>query len=125
MIFIMNAASATHIMPINVVLLMWEAFLFSLLDECRDVNHDDDKEEAHENRAADEKCDMAFAVCGPSCCHVAWQCRKSDKQQHSEYESCDVSRDNRCDVHVRSPLSFRLSLVWCWLNVRKSASTGV
>ena len=54
-------------------------FLFSLLDERCDVNHDNDEEEAHENRAADEKCDMAFAVCGPSCCHVAWQCRKSDK----------------------------------------------
>lgn len=103
MMFIMNAASAMHIMPINAVLLMWEAFLF-LLDQCRDVNHDNDEEEAHENRAADEKCDMAFAVCGPSCCHAAWHCYKSDEQQYSEYESCDVSRSGGCDVsdvHVR------------------------
>lgn len=78
--------------------------MFSLLDERCDADHDDDEEEAHENRAADEKCDMAFAVCGLSCCHVAWQCHKSDKQQHSEYESCDVSRGDGCDVsdvHVR------------------------
>lgn len=40
---------------------------FSLLDQCRNVDHDDDEEEAHENRAADEKCDMAFAVCGLRC----------------------------------------------------------
>ena len=102
MMFIMNAASAMHIMPINVVLLMWEAFLFSLLDERCDVNHDDDKEEAHENRATDEKRDMTLAVCGPSCCHVTRQHHKSDKQQHSEYESCDVGRGDGCDVHVRT-----------------------
>lgn len=66
MMFIMNAASAMHIMLINAVLLMLESFLF-LLDQCRNVNHDDDEEEAHENRAADEKCDMAFAVCGLRC----------------------------------------------------------
>lgn len=60
MIFIMNAASAMHIMLINAVLLMWEAFLFSLLDECRDVNHDDDKEDAHENRATNEKRNIAL-----------------------------------------------------------------
>lgn len=101
MIFIMNAASAMHIMPINAVLLMWEAFLFYFLYQCCDVNHDDGEEEAHENRAADEKCDMLFAMLGLCCCHVAWQCHKSDKQQYSEYESCDVGRSGSRNVHVR------------------------
>ena len=41
--------------------------LFHRWNQCRDVDHDDDEEEAHENRAADEKCDMAFAVCGLRC----------------------------------------------------------
>lgn len=98
MMFIMNAASAMHIMPINAVLLMWEAFLFSLLDECRDVNHDDDKEEAHENRAADEKRDVTPPVRWLCSSHVTWHCYKSDKQQHSEYKSCDVSSGDGCDV---------------------------
>ena len=77
---------------------------FNRLDQCRDVDHDDDEEKAHENRATDEKCDMALVVWDLRCCHVARQYHESDKQQHSEYKSCDVSRGDRrnvSDVHVR------------------------
>lgn len=76
-----STMSTISIMIPHTVLLMVDPFCFLLNERC-DVNHDDDEEEAHENRAAYEKRDMAFAVCGPSCCHVAWQYHKSDKQQH-------------------------------------------
>lgn len=54
-------------------------FLFSLLDERCDVNHDNDEEEAHENRATDEECDMTLAVRWLCSSYVAWHCYKSDK----------------------------------------------
>ena len=89
------------------------AFLFSFLYECCDVDHDDDEEEAHENRAADEKRDVTPPVRWLCSSHVAWHCYKSDKQQHSEYKSCDVSRGDRCDVidvHVRATRAMRRAL---------------
>jgi hypothetical protein len=62
-IIVKSTMSMISIMIPHAVLLMLESFLF-LLDERCDVDHDDDEEEAHENRATDEECNMPFAVCG-------------------------------------------------------------
>ena len=56
-----------------------DLFYFLLLDERCDVDHDDDGEEAHKNRATDKKRNIALASCGLYCCHAWQQCHESDK----------------------------------------------
>ena len=78
-IIVKSTMSMMSIMIPHAVLLMVDPFCFSLSDERCDVNHDDDEEEAHENRAADEKRNIAFASRGLYCCHAWQQCHESDK----------------------------------------------
>ena len=78
-IIVKSTMSMMSIMIPHAVLLMVDPFYFLLLDERCDVDHNDDGEEAHKNRATDKKRNIALASCGLYCCHAWQQCHESDK----------------------------------------------